>query len=150
MCMHVKPVATCGECTCCLSWCMSLSFSRLRAITSSWDFFRLEADNSSRAMLASFSLMAASNACCLQGEKKREHKRITKRWSQFCQAVFWSGILQSLGSFTSACCYVHFSIWDYKTWMEIKRISKDSKILNYVLSLQESGEIVTPNNVKCN
>lgn len=88
MCMHVKPVATCGECTCCLSWCMSLSFSRLRAITSSWDFFRLEADNSSRAMLASFSLMAASNACCLQGGKKGNTRGLQKGEANFVRLSF--------------------------------------------------------------
>lgn len=49
---------------CCLSWCISLSRSLLRASTSSWVFFLLEADSSSSAILASFSLMAASRACC--------------------------------------------------------------------------------------
>lgn len=49
---------------------MSRSFSLFRPITSSWAFFRLEEDNSSRAMFASFSLMAASRACCLR-ERER-------------------------------------------------------------------------------
>lgn len=43
---------------------MSLSRSLFKAITSSWVFFLLEADSSRRAIFASFSLMAASRACC--------------------------------------------------------------------------------------
>lgn len=51
---------------------MSLSFSLFRAITSSWAFLRLEEDSSSRAMFASFSLMAASSACCLREGQQTE------------------------------------------------------------------------------
>lgn len=58
--------------TCCLSWCISLSRSLFRASTSSWVFFLLEADSSSNAMLASFSLMAASRACCLKTNQDKK------------------------------------------------------------------------------
>lgn len=51
--------------TCCLSCCTSRSFSRFSRATSSWVFFFLEDDNSSSAMLASFSLIAANSASCL-------------------------------------------------------------------------------------
>lgn len=60
---------------------MSLSFSLFRAITSSWAFLRLEEDSSSRAMFASFSLMAASSACCLREGSKR--KRVVKNGIAF-------------------------------------------------------------------
>lgn len=70
-CTYKYLVVHSGGCTCCLSWCMSLSFSLFRAITSSWAFLRLEEDSSSRAMFASFSLMAARSACCLR-EQQRE------------------------------------------------------------------------------
>lgn len=56
---------------------MSRSFSLLRAITSSWAFLRLEDDSSSRAMFASFSLMAASSACCLREQWKGNEGQVT-------------------------------------------------------------------------
>lgn len=60
------PPAVCLPLTCCFSCSISLSRSLLSASTSSWVFFLLEADSSSRAMFASFSLMAAKRACCLE------------------------------------------------------------------------------------
>lgn len=62
MCVYSNP-------TCCLSWWTRLSFSLFRAATSSWVFFFLDEESSSRAMLASFSLMAASSASCLHKEQ---------------------------------------------------------------------------------
>lgn len=65
---------------------MSLSFSLFSAITSSWDFFLLEEDNSSRAMLASFSLMAASKACCLRGREWEMGKRSNRKYKEcYCK-----------------------------------------------------------------
>lgn len=70
VCTYKYLVVQNGGRTCCLSWCMSRSFSLFRAITSSWAFLRLEDDSSSSAMFASFSLMAASSVCCLTKQQK--------------------------------------------------------------------------------
>lgn len=59
----------CLSLTCCLSCWTRLSFSLFRAATSSWVFFFLDEESSSRAILASFSLIAARSASCLRRDQ---------------------------------------------------------------------------------
>lgn len=79
--VSVRIMCVCFKLTCCLSCCINLSFSRFSDITSSWVFFLLEEESSRRAMLASFSLMAASRACCLHTHtesQRQDQKKLAK------------------------------------------------------------------------